>query len=608
MEKNLTKIVDKAKRTRERPTDPIASSSKNEVLLKILAELNALLGKNFSFEEFCSRVSLILKQKFHFKYIDIWVRDEKNSETLVLATREEVNGFRTTTINLGIVGKVIREGRTICAPNVLLHPDYHNVHREIASELCVPLMSEQHSIGVLNIETEFPTDFEAELPIIESIAEHLSHALKLKLLFQTEKRFHKLIDTMSEGLWTGDKDENTLYTNPTLQKLSGYSEQELLNMKSYDLFDGPSKKKIREETLKRKEGISSHYELVMITKSGEQAPMIVHASPFENEGTMAMMMDLRDIKKAEQKLAEVERYLASITKYSHEAIVGFDENCNIMSWNVGAQQMFGYRAQEMIGGSTRLMIPEDRLVSEELEHIMAEARHKGFLGNFETVRLHKNGTPIQISLTVSSLRDESGNVVGFSGIYRDITAQKKWERELQERFEKMQEAYREMGRQRRHLDYLSDITDMITDGAHSAKHIATFAVNALSMISKVDAVTLRTLDTASGKLVLQAHTGLSEEWWSKKIIPYQGSLLENAVVHKMPLKILDIVSEPRYNSRSLARKNNIRSALVIPLMVNNEVIGSITLYLTHDGNLSLLDDEFIVVFAKQASVALKMSK
>lgn len=577
------------------------------LLLEVLGNVNALIGTTKNFEAFCMEVAKILCDKFKYKYIHIWIRDEKTEGTLRLVTPETIGGFRTLEISRGLVGKAIRENRTVCVPDVLSDPEYLNVHGETKSELCIPLRYDGKVMGAINIETDIPQNFMTHLVVLELIAASLGHSMKLALLYQTEEYFHSLVEHMSEGVWVGDQNERTLYTNPALQKMMGATQEELRGKTSYEYFNEESQKMLRTENEKRRHGVASNYEAALVSKTGEKIPVIVHGVPFGNGGSIGTLMDLRRIKTTERKLLETERFLASITQYCPEAIVGINEKDMVQSWNIGAERIFGFKAAEIIGKSIRIIIPEDRLAALESEQIIHETVAKGAVRNFETVRLHKNGKPINISLTCSSVKDNQGNIIGLSAMYRDITAQKKWERELQSRFEKMQEAYKEMGRQRRYLDYLIDMINMAQSGSHTKKQISTFIVNAMVMITRVDAATLRLLDSEHGKLLLTAQSGLGEEWWTKKAIPYNGSLVERAVGKGSPIKILDILNDPGYTSPALARKNNLRSALVMPLEAKGELLGSLTLYLSHEGNLSLLDDEFIGVFAKQAGIALKLA-
>lgn len=578
------------------------------LLLEVIARVNSLMSRGMEFVEFCEEIVSILRNKLKFRFIYIWIRDEKDPNTLKLVTPEQTGGFRTMSVSKGIVGKTVRTERIVCEPDVSRDPDYINVHAETASELCVPLTGNEGAIGAINIESDTYNNFESVLPIVEIIAENLSHSMRLALLYKTEEKFHHLVEYMNEGMWVGDRDERTLYANPALARMMGFKEKELIGKLSYEYFDEKSNLTIAQENEKRKNGIRSHYEATLVARNGERIPVLINGAPFGKGGTMSTLTDLRPLKRTEQKLLETERFLASITQYCPEAIVGLTEDDTVQSWNAAAEQMFGYSAAEILGHGIACIIPEDRIISRESQQILNDAKSKGFIRNFETIRLHKNGKPITVSLTVSALKDSAGGVKRYAVLYRDITAQKKWERELQDRFEKMQDAYKEMGKQRRFLDYLIDMIDMSINAAMPKKQIASFIVNALVMATRVNAATLRLLDAEKQKLILASQNGLGEEWWGKKAITYKGSIAEAAVLRGAPIKLLDILNDSRYTSPALARKNNMRSALVIPLEVKGEILGSLTLYLSQENNLNLLDDEFITVFAKQAAIALKLAR
>jgi PAS domain S-box-containing protein len=125
------------------------------------------------------------------------------------------------------------------------------------------------------------------------------------------------------------------------------------------------------------------------------------------------------LRESEQRL----RWLASIIESSDDAIVSKNLDGVITSWNRGAERIFGYSASEAIGQPITLVIPQDRQ-SEERE-ILTRIRRGERIDHFETVRQHKHGSLIVVSLTVSPVKDANGKIVGASKIARDITEQKK---------------------------------------------------------------------------------------------------------------------------------------------------------------------------------------
>jgi len=112
--------------------------------------------------------------------------------------------------------------------------------------------------------------------------------------------------------------------------------------------------------------------------------------------------------------------LAAIVDNSFDAIVSKDLNSVIQTWNAGAERLFGYTAEEAIGQSIRMLIPP-HLASEE-EDIMARIRAGERIDSYDTIRLKKDGTQIAVSLTVSPIRDNDGEIIGASKIARDVSA------------------------------------------------------------------------------------------------------------------------------------------------------------------------------------------
>jgi len=125
-----------------------------------------------------------------------------------------------------------------------------------------------------------------------------------------------------------------------------------------------------------------------------------------------------------------ERYLAAILEGSADAIVGFDNNDVIQSWNKGAELMFGYTARETTGKTFYMLVPRDRLSAGELEHLAKQLREKGAVRNYETERLTKDGTKLTVELTRTAIRNEQGEIVGSSAIIRDISDRKRMARQL----------------------------------------------------------------------------------------------------------------------------------------------------------------------------------
>jgi PAS domain S-box-containing protein len=122
--------------------------------------------------------------------------------------------------------------------------------------------------------------------------------------------------------------------------------------------------------------------------------------------------------------------LAAIVESSDDAIVSKNLDSIIQTWNRGAERMFGYTAAEAIGRSIRMIIPADRQAEED--EVLCRLRTGDTIDHYETIRVRKDGTMINVSLTASPLRGRDGRIIGASKIARDITDQKRLVRELEE--------------------------------------------------------------------------------------------------------------------------------------------------------------------------------
>ena len=165
----------------------------------------------------------------------------------------------------------------------------------------------------------------------------------------------------------------------------------------------------------------AHFELLSITFPGVWFE--VHAYPSDG-GLNVYLNDITQRKQGEV----INNLLAAIVESSEDAIISKDLNGVISSWNRGAEHLFGYTAEEAVGQSITMLIPPDRL--DEEPTILDRIRHGISVEHYETVRAHKDGSLLNISLTVSPIRNEEGVIVGASKIARDITEREQREKQI----------------------------------------------------------------------------------------------------------------------------------------------------------------------------------
>src|SRR6184192_4664339 len=212
--------------------------------------------------------------------------------------------------------------------------------------------------------------------------------------------------------------------NPASERVFGFTRAEAVGKELADLIIPP---RLRE---RHRQGLA-HYlktgqgpllgrliEIAALRRDGTEILVALAINATEIDGSPIFTAYLRDI--TEQKRAEdANRRLAAIIESSGDAIISIDLDETITSWNKEAERLFGYTAAEIIGKPITVLVPLDRQ-NEELE-IMERIRRGERVIRYDTVYNRKDGTPLDISLAVSPINDESGHVVGASKIARDIT-------------------------------------------------------------------------------------------------------------------------------------------------------------------------------------------
>ncbi len=162
---------------------------------------------------------------------------------------------------------------------------------------------------------------------------------------------------------------------------------------------------------------------------GTRVPFMAFPTPFHDDagimiGAVNMLVDMSEHQRAER----VSRHLVAIVESSDDAIISKDLNGRIATWNKGAERLFGYAEEEVIGKPITILIPPERL-QEEVD-ILDRIRRGERIEHFETERRRKDGSLIDISLSISPVADEAGRIIGASKIARDITEQKRREQQI----------------------------------------------------------------------------------------------------------------------------------------------------------------------------------
>ncbi|MFN8392449.1 MAG: PAS domain S-box protein [Bdellovibrionota bacterium] len=420
------------------------------------------------------------------------------------------------------------------------------------------------------------------------------NAIPEALDFEEQFLFRRLVEHMNEGVWIVDNDHRTLYVNPKFCSMMGCDCEDVVGVLAYDLFDEASRHRVRRiDKTERSQGISSSYEATIVTKRGERIPALISGAPLSEGRTLGIITDLRELKKREER----ERLLNFAMSYASDGMIVVNRSGNIEFWNKGAKTIFGYSKEEVIGAKLSVIFDE-----ADVESVLgpAEIRYR-----LEFSAKHKNAQRVTVSTTVNPLPEtnltESGPISLL--IVRDITAERKFEEELALKYQKMREAYNKLGVVRRQLDYVFELAEMCQQFEYR-KPVADYVVNSMIMLTRSDACILRCYNEKTGILEMISSFGVNEKWRSKASIPLKNGLVEKAFEQGAPLKVVDLTKEPRYGSLHMARAHNFSSLLVIPLIFQTKLIGSMSLYVTPEKKLEIFENEFIEQYARMLSVML----
>jgi PAS domain S-box-containing protein len=254
-------------------------------------------------------------------------------------------------------------------------------------------------------------------------------------------------------------------------------------------------------------------EAVAERPDGTRIPFLAFPTPLFDVagnliGAVNMLVDLTDLAVAD----EAAQRFAAIVESSDDAILAKDLNGTIISWNPGAERLFGYTAAEAVGKPVAMLIPLDR--HNEEPEILRRIRRGERIDHYETIRRRKDGSLIEISLCVSPIRSRDGKVIGASKIARDITERKRAE-------EQQHLLIREMDHRIKNLFMVaSSVVSLSARSADTPAELASVVRDRLNALARAHALTIpRTPDVSGTQATTTLHSLIGTI-----MAPYNGNL------------------------------------------------------------------------------------
>jgi len=350
--------------------------------------------------------------------------------------------FQAVTDGDSACGAALSRGERVVVEDVTSSPVYSRAAREVLLAAGVravqstPLVS--HSgrvVGMVSTHCRVPsTPNERELRALDVLARLAAGLIDRKRAEDALRKSEQLLRVVTEAspvlVWMSGTDKLCFYFNKCwLDYVGRTMEQEAGNGWAENVHPEDFDRCLEIYTSCFDAHVPFQMEYRLRHHSGQYRWILDCGVPrFAPDGTfegyVGGCLDIHDRKEA----AEVRHRLAAIVESSNDAIVSKDLNSIVTSWNQRAEKMFGYTAEEMIGQSVLKIIPPELHPDEDM--ILANIRSGRKIDHFETVRLTKGGGRIDVSLSISPVRDEHGKIVGAAKIARDITESKKLERTL----------------------------------------------------------------------------------------------------------------------------------------------------------------------------------
>lgn len=311
-----------------------------------------------------------------------------------------------------LLSHVLKTGKTFSAQNRPFYIERYGYPETVHFDLSYSAIgnSESGTLGVLCI-----------------VNETTQRVVAQRLLAENQERLELLFSQTDAGIALSAKSGNLIKVNQRLCEITGYSESELLTNYLQIIPVSEDRSEI-DGFLQR---LFTHEESFvqiqrMIHKKGYILPISLSVSPVrDGEGAVTQAIwTILDITE-QQRAQALESQLAAIVASSHDAILSTDLDMNILSWNDGAEQLYGYRAEEIVGQKVTVLLPSDR--AEEESDILKKISQGLRVAPHETVRLHKNGGHLDVQLTVSPVLDGLGKIIGASKTAHDISDKKKAE-------------------------------------------------------------------------------------------------------------------------------------------------------------------------------------
>ncbi len=389
-------------------------------------------------------------------------------------------------------------------------------------------------------------------------------------LRESERKFRLLADSIPNLAWWANGDGFITWYNQRWYEYTGTTPQQMEGW-GWQSVHHPQTLPAVLERWKGCIAAGQPFEMTfpLLGADGLFRSFLTRAMPLKDaQGRVQQWFGTNTDVSDKQRNEEAHARLAAIVESSDDAILSKDISGTITSWNAGAERLFGYRPEEAVGRSIKLLLPPQRQDEEDLIMVRLQAGER--VEHFETVRVAKDGRSLPVSVTISPLKDGAGRIIGASKIVRDITERKQKEEELQKlnrTLKALRESSQAMTRANSENTYLEEV----------CKDVIAHCGHAMVWIGFAEADQGRTVRPV-------AYAGFAKGYLETLQITWADNErgrgpTGTAIRTGQPGLCRDVLGDPALKPwREEAIKRGYASSMAVPLLSEGKAFGAITIY------------------------------
>jgi PAS domain S-box-containing protein len=537
---------------------------------------------------------------------------------------EEQSGGLTFSRGEGLPGRVWTNGQPAWVLDLDVDPRFARsalaLSAGLHSAFCFPLRSAGGVVGAMEFFAD--TDLQPDrhvLDLMDALASQIGEYVERKraeaAVQESETRKRAILDAALDCVITTDHEGRVLEFNPAAERTFGYTADEVIGEELAGLIIAPGlRDRVRRiMSSDERDMLDRRFELTGVRRDGSEFAIEAALTAIRVDGTpvvfAAYLRDLTEIKRSE----EVQRRLALIVESSEDAIISKDRNAIVTSWNWGAERLYGWTAEEAIGQPIRLIVPDDRK-GEEMRILGAILRDER-IERYETIRVRKDGTRVDVVLSISPIKDSDGTIVGASVIAHDNSERKRIEEQRIRLLQMEQEARVQMQHAERRASFLAEAQALLASSLDYATTLENLARLSVPHISDWCIVDVLNPDGNIERLAT-AHADPEKEALAGELRRrYPNTDLERGAEEAIAIgrstlvgKVSDEqLARAAHDEEHLAilRDLGLHSAMIVPLRARERSIGAITFLSAESGrqfdeeDLALAED-----LANRAAIAV----